>query len=107
MSGGIAGGRLKEERKMWRRDHPYGFYARPTSKGDGSTDIMTWEAGIPGKKLFRCNFFVVYVFQTQNFTFNFAKTCLHFLGKEGTDWEGGVYKVRQIRFFVVSEKELR
>jgi ubiquitin-conjugating enzyme E2 I len=48
---GIAGGRLKEERKMWRKDHPYGFYARPVSNGDGSSDIMQWEAGIPGKQL--------------------------------------------------------
>lgn len=46
---GISTGRLKEERKAWRRDHPVGFYARPRSKGDGSSDIMTWEAGIPGK----------------------------------------------------------
>jgi ubiquitin-conjugating enzyme E2 I len=61
MSSGIARGRLLEERKAWRRDHPYGFYARPVSKGDGSSDIMSWEAGIPGK--------------------------------EGTDWEGGVFKV--------------
>jgi len=75
---GIASGRLKEERKNWRKDHPYGFYARPTSSGDGSTgeckwcftqqagsleeydgltniplhflfsDIMKWEAGVPG-----------------------------------------------------------
>lgn len=58
---GIARGRLVEERKAWRRDHPFGFYARPTSKGDGSSDIMKWEAGIPGK--------------------------------EGTDWENGVFKV--------------
>ena len=49
MSAGIARGRLVEERKAWRRDHPYGFYARPVSKGDGSSDIMKWEAGIPGK----------------------------------------------------------
>ena len=33
MSMGIARGRLVEERKSWRRDHPYGFYARPVSKG--------------------------------------------------------------------------
>lgn len=39
-----------EERKAWRRDHPYGFYARPVSNGDGSSDIMKWEAGIPGKE---------------------------------------------------------
>lgn len=45
----IARGRLMEERKAWRRDHPYGFYARPIAKGDGSSDIMKWEAGIPGK----------------------------------------------------------
>lgn len=59
---GIAQGRLKEERKNWRRDHPFGFWARPISKPDGSSDLMTWETGIPGK--------------------------------DGTDWEGGVYKVR-------------
>jgi ubiquitin-protein ligase len=47
---GMAVKRLKEERKAWRKDHPVGFYARPVSKGDGSSDIMTWEAGIPGKE---------------------------------------------------------
>ena len=50
MSAGIARGRLQEERKAWRRDHPYGFYARPISKGDGSSNIMVWEAGVPGKE---------------------------------------------------------
>jgi ubiquitin-conjugating enzyme E2 I len=49
MSSGIAMGRLKEERKAWRRDHPVGFYARPRNKGDGSTELMVWEAGVPGK----------------------------------------------------------
>ena len=47
---GIAQGRLAEERKAWRKDHPIGFYARPSSKDDGSSDIMVWEAGIPGKE---------------------------------------------------------
>merc|ERR1712130_539497 len=62
MSGaGIAQGRLKEERKNWRRDHPFGFYARPKASADGSSNLMFWESGIPGK--------------------------------EGTDWEGGLYKV--------------
>mmetsp|Transcript_27337 Transcript_27337/g.76698 ORF Transcript_27337/g.76698 Transcript_27337/m.76698 type:complete len:159 (-) Transcript_27337:206-682(-) len=61
MSAGIARGRLAEERKAWRRDHPFGFYAKLKHKGDGSSDIMNWEAGIPGK--------------------------------EGTDWEGGIFKV--------------
>jgi ubiquitin-conjugating enzyme E2 I len=48
-SSGIARGRLAEERKAWRRDHPIGFYARPTSSGDGSSNMFIWEAGIPGK----------------------------------------------------------
>ncbi len=53
--------KTSQERKNWRRDHPFGFYARPMSKGDGSSDLMRWETGIPGK--------------------------------DGTDWDGGVYKV--------------
>jgi len=60
---GIAQGRLAEERKNWRKDHPPGFYARPakSGSGDGSTDLMKWESGIPGK--------------------------------DGTLWAGGVYKL--------------
>ena len=50
MSAGIAKGRLQEERKSWRKDHPIGFFAKPAAKGDGSTDLFHWTAGIPGKK---------------------------------------------------------
>ena len=46
---GIAQGRLAEERRAWRKDHPIGFYARPTASDDGSSNMMKWEAGIPGK----------------------------------------------------------
>ena len=49
MSGGIAGGRLNEERKAWRKDHPIGFYAKPEARNDGSTNMFKWTAGIPGK----------------------------------------------------------
>lgn len=49
MSGGIAKGRLSEERKAWRKDHPIGFFAKPVSNGDGSTNMFKWTAGIPGK----------------------------------------------------------
>lgn len=42
--------RLQEERKKWRKDHPFGFYAKPIKKKDGSLNIRHWEAGIPGKK---------------------------------------------------------
>jgi ubiquitin-conjugating enzyme E2 I len=45
---GIARGRLQEERKQWRIDHPVGFYARP-SKADGVVNLMKWDCGIPGK----------------------------------------------------------
>jgi ubiquitin-conjugating enzyme E2 I len=47
---GIAIGRLTEERKGWRKDHPPGFYARPVKKEDNSMNIMSWETGIPGKE---------------------------------------------------------
>mmetsp|Transcript_10401 Transcript_10401/g.18336 ORF Transcript_10401/g.18336 Transcript_10401/m.18336 type:complete len:159 (-) Transcript_10401:464-940(-) len=46
----IARTRLAEERRQWRRDHPPGFYARPEKRDDGSTDLMRWLAGIPGRE---------------------------------------------------------
>jgi len=58
---GICRPRLAEERKQWRKDHPFGFYAKPTKAPDGSMNLMEWEVGIPGK--------------------------------EGTAWEGGLYKL--------------
>ncbi|KAH3684488.1 hypothetical protein WICPIJ_004538 [Wickerhamomyces pijperi] len=38
--------RLQEERK----DHPFGFYAKPKKDKDGALDLTQWEAGIPGKE---------------------------------------------------------
>ncbi|CAH1761854.1 5062_t:CDS:2 [Entrophospora sp. SA101] len=46
---GICLARLTEERRQWRKDHPYGFYARPM-KNEKGLDLLTWQAGIPGKK---------------------------------------------------------
>ncbi|CAO1616217.1 unnamed protein product [Sympodiomycopsis kandeliae] len=46
---GICRARLAEERKAWRKDHPFGFYARPTKSEDGTLNLMKWEAGIPGR----------------------------------------------------------
>ncbi|KAK4684476.1 ubiquitin-conjugating enzyme E2 I, partial [Tremellales sp. Uapishka_1] len=76
----LARARLAEERKQWRKDHPFvstssgkasdrsmliscvqGFYARPQKLEDGSLNMMMWEVGIPGKT--------------------------------GTNWEHGQYKV--------------
>jgi len=56
----ICKARLGEERKQWRKDHPYGFWAKPLKAGD-ALDLLNWEVGIPGK--------------------------------DGTPWEGGVFKV--------------
>ncbi|KAI9334568.1 ubiquitin-conjugating enzyme/RWD-like protein [Obelidium mucronatum] len=42
--------RLTEERKQWRKDHPFGFYARPDKNKDNSLNLMKWQVGIPGKK---------------------------------------------------------
>ncbi|KAK0420240.1 hypothetical protein QR680_014580 [Steinernema hermaphroditum] len=59
---GIAAGRLSEERKSWRKDHPFGFIAKPMKNATGALDLFNWECAIPGKK--------------------------------GTNWEGGLYKIR-------------
>lgn len=41
--------RIQQERKQWRKDHPFGFYAKPTKAEDGSLDLHNWVAGVPGK----------------------------------------------------------
>lgn len=46
---GVATGRLKMERKEWRKNHPVGFVARPRRTADGSTDLMNWDVTIPAK----------------------------------------------------------
>ncbi|KAH7315723.1 hypothetical protein KP509_21G062500 [Ceratopteris richardii] len=46
---GIARGRLAEERKSWRKNHPHGFVARPDTQSDGTVNLMLWQCNIPGK----------------------------------------------------------
>ncbi|VDN18811.1 unnamed protein product [Gongylonema pulchrum] len=58
---GLAISRLAEERKAWRKNHPFGFIARPALNPDGTRNLFHWECAIPGK--------------------------------QGTIWEGGLYKV--------------
>jgi ubiquitin-conjugating enzyme E2 I len=48
--GSIAKSRLAEERKKWRKDHPFGFVAKPAVNTDGTVDLMTWSCLIPGKE---------------------------------------------------------
>ena len=35
--------------KQWRRDHPFGFFAKPVRTATGAFDLKRWECGIPGK----------------------------------------------------------
>lgn len=123
MSGGIAKGRLQEERKAWRKDHPHGFVAKPAKAPDGTMNLMTWECGIPGKVgarvegagewrgvgrwlsggvggvgmgWFGLGWFGwgrhVHVLLT--YSWNTHPTPLHtHNAQEGTDWEGGLYKL--------------
>ncbi|KAJ3305168.1 E2 SUMO-conjugating protein ubc9 [Kappamyces sp. JEL0829] len=45
----ICTSRLTQERKLWRKDHPYGFYARPAKAANGDLNLRVWQVGIPGK----------------------------------------------------------
>lgn len=49
-AGGVAASRLAEERKSWRKDHPFGFVAKPETKEDGSTNLFRWKCLLPGKE---------------------------------------------------------
>ena len=35
--------RLSAERENWRKDHPFGFNARPTKNEDGTLNWIKWE----------------------------------------------------------------
>lgn len=47
---GIAASRLSEERKAWRKDHPFAFVARPIKNSDGTLNLFSWDCLIPGRK---------------------------------------------------------
>ena len=42
--------RLLDERRNFRRDHPFGFTARPVKKADGTDDLWCWKCSILGKQ---------------------------------------------------------
>ena len=46
---GLAIRRLTEERRLWRKDHPAGFIARPRTT-DGKQNLLLWDCGIPGPR---------------------------------------------------------
>ena len=37
-------------RKSWRRDHPFGFFAKPMRGANGMMDLKKWDCGVPGKE---------------------------------------------------------
>ena len=38
-------------RKQWRKDHPFGFYAKPVRDSKtGVVDLKKWDCGVPGKE---------------------------------------------------------
>ena len=45
---GICQARLSEERKLWMKDHPFGFIAKPMKNPDGSLSLTQWEFAVPG-----------------------------------------------------------
>ena len=36
-------------RKQWRKDHPFGFVAKPMKTAQGALDLKRWECMIPGR----------------------------------------------------------
>lgn len=40
---------LSHYSKQWRRDHPFGFFAKPVRTAQGVLDLKKWECGVPGK----------------------------------------------------------
>lgn len=36
-------------RKAWRKDHPFGFVAKPMKNSQGALDLKRWECMIPGR----------------------------------------------------------
>jgi ubiquitin-conjugating enzyme E2 I len=77
---GIAAGRLSEERKAWRKDHPFGFIARPTKNEDGTLNLWVY---------------TIWRFLAGTFNFSFNWECA-IPGPKSTIWEGGLYKLRMI-----------
>ena len=42
--------RLIEERRDWRKNHPYGFVAKPVKCSDGLINFKIWDCVIPYKQ---------------------------------------------------------
>ncbi|WZY87461.1 hypothetical protein YC2023_044196 [Brassica napus] len=92
MSGGIARGRLTEERKAWRKNHPHAFVAKPETSSDGTNNLMVWQCIIPGKSGVSLS---RYLFYSIGLLSRCQVLCIKFnliwILVLKTDWEGGFY----------------
>ena len=79
---GVAQQRILAERKNWRKDKPFGFFARPEVQEDGYARHQGFELRTPSKLTLR-----LHVYRSDNI---FRWKC-QIPGKEGTDWEGGYF----------------
>ena len=41
--------RLQNERKNWRKDHPPGFVAKPSTNADGTSNLFVWNVKVPAR----------------------------------------------------------
>ncbi|KOM45001.1 hypothetical protein LR48_Vigan06g030700 [Vigna angularis] len=93
---GIARGRLAEERKSWRKNHPHGFVAKPETLPDGTVNLMVWHCTIPGKTgvlIFPIHEFCIdgarlIIFRKFSYQFN---GIVGGMDSRNTDWEGGYF----------------
>jgi ubiquitin-conjugating enzyme E2 I len=46
----VAVDRLKQERKMYKKEKGFGFFGRPVKREDGTSNLFHWKCGIPGKE---------------------------------------------------------
>lgn len=96
----LALGRLAEERKAWRRDKPFGFFARPEAGADGCERREERKervdgAGIDGGRGEGAALpsTAPTPFPPLHSAINLMRWTCGIPGREGTDWAGGVYPV--------------
>ena len=88
---GVARGRLAEERKAWRKDKPFGFYARPETKDDGCGNMLKSIFGSIHSACCPSSFLPNSLCLPLCRSVNLMKWNCHIPGKADTDWDGGYF----------------
>lgn len=86
---GVARSRLAEERKSWRKEKPFAFYARPETNEDGWVSYA--RARRTGVHLAWRSDTEPSVPLAPRSSINLMKWKCHIPGKADTDWDGGFY----------------